>query len=94
MSAESITKGPRGKAHEVLDLFVTNSSVAYFASSTFRGKRFYLLLLMVIVLDQSFLHEDGQDIGGRLAVTFLVTSVILLGGDGIVTQEMLGTSSS
>ena len=43
----------------------------------------------MIVLNQSLLYEDWQDIGSRLAVTLLVASVILLEGDRVVTQQFL-----
>ena len=44
---------------------------------------------MVIVLNESLLHQNGQDIGCRLAVPLLLAAIVLLEGDGVVAQQLL-----
>lgn len=44
------------------------------------------LLLMVIVLNESLLHQNGQDVGCRLAVPLLLAAIVLLEGDGVAAH--------
>ena len=44
---------------------------------------------MMVVLDQSFLYQNGQDIGSRLSVALFVAAIVLLEGHRVVTQQLL-----
>ena len=44
------------------------------------------LILMMIILYQSLLHQDRQNVGSRLAVTLLIAAIVLFIGHGVVAK--------